>query len=62
MLIFLLVFLVIFEFVLGAFAEITHFADRHFYSDWWNSTDWLDASSRVEYSRLQLPQAPCLQR
>ena len=37
---FLLVFLVIFEYVLGAFAEITCFADRHFYSDWWNSCDW----------------------
>lgn len=37
---FLLCFLVIFEYVLGAFAEITCFADRHFYSDWWNSCDW----------------------
>ena len=37
---FLLVFLVIFEYILGAFAEITYFADRHFYSDWWNSCDW----------------------
>jgi sterol O-acyltransferase len=36
----LLVFLVIFEYLLGAFAEITCFADRHFYSDWWNSCDW----------------------
>ena len=36
----LLVFLVIFEYVLGAFAEISCFADRHFYSDWWNSCDW----------------------
>ena len=36
----LLVFLVIFEYILGAFAEITCFADRHFYSDWWNSCDW----------------------
>ena len=36
----LLVFLVIFEYVLGAFAEIACFADRHFYSDWWNSCDW----------------------
>ena len=83
--IFLLVFLVIFEYVLGAFAEITcmslfssfnthflfppptnfdtvcfliltmidhfenqpkkkGFADRYFYSDWWNSTDWLEFS------------------
>ncbi|KAH8595767.1 MBOAT, membrane-bound O-acyltransferase family-domain-containing protein [Bisporella sp. PMI_857] len=41
---FLLVFLVIFEYVLGAFAEMTCFADRHFYSDWWNSTDWLEFS------------------
>lgn len=40
MITFLLVFLVIFEYVLGAFAEITRFADRHFYSDWWNSCDW----------------------
>ncbi|KAM0558264.1 hypothetical protein ACHAPJ_004953 [Fusarium lateritium] len=44
MLTFLLVFLVIFEYVLGAFAEITYFADRHFYSDWWNSTDWMEFS------------------
>ncbi|PSR87097.1 MBOAT, membrane-bound O-acyltransferase family-domain-containing protein [Coniella lustricola] len=44
MLTFLLVFLVIFEYVLGAFAEITCFADRHFYSDWWNSTDWMEFS------------------
>lgn len=36
----LLVFLVIFEYVLGFFAELTRFADRHFYSDWWNSCDW----------------------
>lgn len=41
---FLLVFLVIFEYVLNAFAEITRFADRQFYSDWWNSLDWLEFS------------------
>ncbi|KAK2738192.1 hypothetical protein FQN57_007167 [Myotisia sp. PD_48] len=41
---FLLVFLVIFEYILGAFAEITRFADRRFYSDWWNSCDWLEFS------------------
>ena len=40
MITFLLCFLLIFEYVLGAFAEITCFADRHFYSDWWNSCDW----------------------
>jgi len=41
---FLLIFLVIFEYVLGAFAELTCFADRHFYADWWNSCDWLEFS------------------
>ena len=41
---FLLVFLVIFEYVLGALAEITRFADRGFYADWWNSCDWLEFS------------------
>lgn len=25
---------------MNAFAELTRFADRHFYSDWWNSTNW----------------------
>lgn len=44
MITFLLVFLVIFEYVLGFFAELTQFGDRHFYSDWWNSTDWLEFS------------------
>ncbi|TKA23845.1 hypothetical protein B0A50_06980 [Salinomyces thailandicus] len=41
---FLLTFLTIFEYALGAFAEITLFADRHFYSDWWNARDWLEFS------------------
>ncbi|KAF2183167.1 hypothetical protein K469DRAFT_711120 [Zopfia rhizophila CBS 207.26] len=41
---FLLVFLVIFEYLLGAFAELTRFADRQFYADWWNSCDWLEFS------------------
>lgn len=44
MVIFLLVFLVIFEYLCGFFAEVTCFADRHFYEDWWNSTDWLEFS------------------
>ncbi|KAL9085165.1 MAG: hypothetical protein Q9159_004847 [Coniocarpon cinnabarinum] len=44
MITFLLVFLVIFEYICGAFAEITCFADRHFYDDWWNSCDWLEFS------------------
>ena len=44
MLTFLLTFLVIFEYTLNAFAEITRFADRQFYSDWWNSLDWMEFS------------------
>lgn len=44
MVMFLLVFLVIWEYTLGAFAELTCFADRHFYSDWWNCEDWLEFS------------------
>lgn len=54
MITFLLVFLVIFEYVLGAFAEITCFADRHFYSDWWNSCDWYVLISWPQGSRLPL--------
>ena len=44
MITFLLTFLVIFEYILGAFAELTRFADRQFYADWWNSCDWLEFS------------------
>lgn len=44
MITFLLVFLVIFEYLCNAFAEITCFADRQFYTDWWNSSDWLEFS------------------
>ncbi|KAJ4361931.1 Sterol O-acyltransferase 2 (Sterol-ester synthase 2) [Neocucurbitaria cava] len=44
MITFLLVFLVIFEYILGAFAELTRFADRQFYDSWWNSGDWLQFS------------------
>jgi len=41
---FLLTFLVIWEYALGAFAELSCFADRAFYSDWWNCEDWLEFS------------------
>ncbi|OQE42393.1 hypothetical protein PENCOP_c004G04436 [Penicillium coprophilum] len=37
---YLLAFYVIWECVLNALAEITMFADRGFYSDWWNSVSW----------------------
>ncbi|KAI5289095.1 hypothetical protein KEM52_000909 [Ascosphaera acerosa] len=42
----LLVFLVIFEYICGASAEATRFADRKFYEDWWNSRDWLEFSRK----------------
>lgn len=35
----LLVFFLIFEYLLNWTAEVTRFADREFYADWWNSTD-----------------------
>lgn len=34
----ILTFFIIFECMLNAVAELTFFADRRFYSDWWNST------------------------
>lgn len=36
----LLTFFLIFEIILNAYAEIMRFADREFYQDWWNSTDF----------------------
>lgn len=35
----LLFFFLVFEYLLNWAAELSYFADRHFYSDWWNSTD-----------------------
>lgn len=35
----LLIFFLIFEYILNWSAELTCFADRCFYADWWNSTD-----------------------
>jgi len=34
----LLGFFLVFEFILNASAELTRFADRAFYGDWWNAT------------------------
>ncbi|KAJ1993875.1 Sterol O-acyltransferase 2 (Sterol-ester synthase 2) [Dimargaris cristalligena] len=45
MIAYLLVFYIIFECICNVFAEITRFADRNFYDDWWNSTSF------DEYSR-----------
>eukprot|EP00697_Spironema_sp_BW2_P015919 gnl/Spiro4/6962_TR3611_c0_g1_i1.p1 gnl/Spiro4/6962_TR3611_c0_g1~~gnl/Spiro4/6962_TR3611_c0_g1_i1.p1 ORF type:complete len:519 (+),score=160.66 gnl/Spiro4/6962_TR3611_c0_g1_i1:35-1591(+) len=33
-----LLFFIVFHCILNGFAEITRFADREFYEDWWNST------------------------
>lgn len=38
--IYLLVFYLIWELILNAIAELSRFADREFYSYWWNSVDW----------------------
>jgi sterol O-acyltransferase len=42
----ILIFFLIFECICNAFAEITCFADREFYADWWNSTNF------EEFARL----------
>lgn len=40
--VFILLFILIFECLLNLFAELSRFADRHFYSDWWNSVSYAD--------------------
>ncbi|KAI8814208.1 MBOAT, membrane-bound O-acyltransferase family-domain-containing protein, partial [Cladochytrium replicatum] len=40
MMCYLLVFYIIFECICNGFAEITRFADREFYDNWWNSTSF----------------------
>ena len=42
MTIYMLVFFLIFECIANAFAELTCFADRQFYSDWWNAVSYAD--------------------
>ncbi|KAJ5888813.1 Sterol O-acyltransferase ACAT/DAG/ARE, partial [Penicillium taxi] len=37
---YILAFYVIWECVLNAIAEVTKFADRGFYADWWNTVSW----------------------
>ncbi|KAL6062530.1 Sterol O-acyltransferase 2 (Sterol-ester synthase 2) [Balamuthia mandrillaris] len=34
----MLIFFIMFDLITNGFAEITRFADRYFYYDWWNST------------------------
>jgi sterol O-acyltransferase len=42
---YLCVWYLIWELILNLLAELTYFADRGFYGDWWNSTTW-DAFAR----------------
>ncbi|KAJ1973192.1 Sterol O-acyltransferase 2 (Sterol-ester synthase 2) [Dimargaris xerosporica] len=43
---YLLIFYIIFECICNVFAELTRFADRNFYDDWWNSTNFDEYSRR----------------
>lgn len=46
MIAYLLLFYIIFECICNAFAELSYFADRQFYEDWWNSTSWDEFSRK----------------
>ncbi|KAF8915988.1 MBOAT, membrane-bound O-acyltransferase family-domain-containing protein [Mucidula mucida] len=46
MLAYLLLFYIIFECICNAFAELSYFADRQFYDDWWNSVSWDEFSRK----------------
>jgi len=37
---YILIFYIVFDIACNGFAELTRFADREFYQDWWNSTTW----------------------
>lgn len=43
---YLLLFYIIFECICNGFAELSRFADRQFYEDWWNSTSWDEFSRK----------------
>ncbi|TFY75945.1 hypothetical protein EWM64_g8065, partial [Hericium alpestre] len=43
---YLLLFYIIFECICSGFAELSYFADRCFYEDWWNSTSWDEFSRK----------------
>jgi sterol O-acyltransferase len=43
---FLLGFFFVFEYWCNLFAELTCFADRQFYTDWWNGVSFYDFSTR----------------
>ncbi len=42
----LLLFFLVFDVLLNAFAEFTLFGDRRFYGDWWNSTSFAEFSRK----------------
>jgi len=46
MIAYLLLFYIIFECICNGFAELSYFADRQFYDDWWNSTSWDEFSRK----------------
>ncbi|KAF7308837.1 O-acyltransferase [Mycena kentingensis (nom. inval.)] len=46
MMAYLLLFFIIFECICNGFAELSYFADRQFYEDWWNSTSWDEFSRK----------------
>ncbi|ORX43462.1 hypothetical protein DM01DRAFT_1411590 [Hesseltinella vesiculosa] len=43
---YLFIFYIIFECILNAFAELSRFADRNFYDDWWNSVSYDEFSRK----------------
>lgn len=45
-LLFILGFYLVFDCILNASAELTCFADRQFYSDWWNATSFMEFSRK----------------
>ncbi|WFD00516.1 sterol O-acyltransferase [Malassezia yamatoensis] len=54
MLCYLLLFYLMFECVCNAFAELTRFADREFYKDWWNSASMDEFSRKWNGLDIQL--------
>ncbi|WFD44577.1 sterol O-acyltransferase [Malassezia psittaci] len=54
MLCYLLLFYLMFECVCNAFAELTRFADREFYKDWWNSASMDEFSRKWNGFNIQL--------
>ncbi|ORY49495.1 hypothetical protein BCR33DRAFT_763259, partial [Rhizoclosmatium globosum] len=43
---FMMIFFIVFECICNAFAELTCFADREFYQDWWNSSTFDEYARR----------------